>query len=450
LFGAVTARGAAAAELTDAAWLQAMLDVEAALARALARAGLVPAAAAQAVVVMAQPARISLAELAAGTAAAGNPIASLVEQLGRSLPREATNALHRGATSQDVIDSALMLIARRALAHVIADLRAAADNAAELARAHRESVMVGRTLLQHAVPVTFGLKAAGWLWALDDAWLRLSVVRRSQLLVQYGGAAGTLAPLGERGVEIMRLLAAELELGEPVLAWHTLRAPVLVLAQAAGLAAAALGKIARDVVLLAQTEVGELQESAAAERGSSSTMPHKHNPVGSVAVLSCTRRLPGLIATLLAAAEQEHERAAGAWHAEWETLTELLRLLGSAASWLRELLSGLQVNTERMRANLEATRGLVFAERLGSTLAPRLGRFEAEALVRAAVNRAQTGHMHLRDVLLHEADLAKPLEEAGLLPQQIAALFDPSTYLGSSAQFIERALAAHAAARITP
>jgi 3-carboxy-cis,cis-muconate cycloisomerase len=310
--------------------------------------------------------------------------------------------------------------------------------------------MVGRTLLQHAVPVTFGLKAAGWLAALDDAWLRLSKVRRDELVVQYGGAAGTLAPLGERGVEVMKLLAAELELGEPVLPWHTLRAPVLALAQAGGLAAAALGKIAHDVVLLAQSEVGELHEHAAAERGNSSTMPHKQNPVASVAVLSCTRRLPGLIATLLAAAEQEHERAAGAWHVEWETLTELLRLLGSAASWLRELLSGLQVNPERMRANLEATRGLVFAERLSSTLAVRLGRFDAEALVRAAVHRARTRNVHLRDVLLNEADLAKSFEEAGLLPAQIDALFDPSSYLGSSAQFIERVLAAHAAARLGP
>jgi 3-carboxy-cis,cis-muconate cycloisomerase len=445
----VAARGAAAEELTDAAWLQAMLDVEAALARALARAGIVPASAAQAIVSVALPARISLAELAAGTAAAGNPIISLVEQLGRSLPREASSALHLGATSQDVIDSALMLIARRALAHVITDLRAAADVAAELARVHRDSVMVGRTLLQQAVPVTFGLKAAGWLWALDDAWMRLTRVRCSGLLVQYGGAAGTLAPLGERGIEVLQLLAAELELGEPVLAWHTLRAPVLALAQAAGLAAAALGKIARDVVLLAQGEVGELQERAVADRGKSSTMPHKSNPVGSVAVLSCTRRVPGLIATLLAAAEQEHERAAGAWQSEWETLTELLRLLGSAASWLRELLSGLQVNTERMRINLEASRGLVFAERLRSTLAERLGRFQAEALVRAVVHRAETRHMHVRDVLLQEAEFAKPLEEAGLSPERVAALFDPSSYLGSSAQFIERAIAAHAAARLT-
>jgi 3-carboxy-cis,cis-muconate cycloisomerase len=446
LFGGLFARGAVSGELTDAAWIRALLDFEVALARALSRAGLAPETAAQAVVAAAEPARISLVDLAAGSVKAGSPIPALVKQLGSSLPLEAAAVLHRGATSQDAIDTALMLIAKRALAHVLSDLDAAAVSAAELARAHRGSVMLGRTLLQAAVPITFGFKAAGWLWALDDAHARLAEAR-DRLPLQYGGAAGTLAPLAERGVEVAHLMAAELALDEPVLPWHTLRAPVLDLASACGIAATVLGKIARDVSLLAQTEVAELSEPVAAGRGGSSALPHKRNPVGSVATLSCTRRIPGLLATLFAAAEQEHERAAGAWHAEWETLTELFSLLGSAASWMREVIAGLSVDTERMRANFEATGGLPLAERLSAELALRVGRERAETLLQGAIERARSERLHLREAVSRDADLSQALQDANIGPEQLARAFEPSGYLGSSAQFIERALALHASRR---
>jgi 3-carboxy-cis,cis-muconate cycloisomerase len=444
LFAGVFARGAVVAELNDAAWLRALLDVEVALARVLARAGIVPESSAEAISSAAVPANISLADLAAGSGAAGNPVPALLEQIEARLPLAAVGALHRGATSQDIIDSALMLLSKRALAHVLADLDSAAGAAARLASQHRGSVMLGRTLLQVAVPITFGLKAAGWLWSLDDARARLAAVR-AQLPVQYGGAAGTLAPLADRGAEVAQLLAAELGLSEAVLPWHTLRAPLLELAAACGIAAAALGKLARDVTLLAQNELAELSESVADRRGGSSTMPHKQNPIGSIAALGCTRRVPGLIATLFAAAEQEHERAAGAWHAEWETLTQLLTLLGSAASWIAEVLAGLSVDSERMRANFAAALDLPLSERLRSELAALVGRAPADLLLRAAIERAQRERLQLREVLARDADLCQALRDAGIGAVQLARLFDPDAYLGSSSQFIDRALAFHAA-----
>jgi 3-carboxy-cis,cis-muconate cycloisomerase len=446
LFAGVFARGEVAAELSDAAWVRALLEVEAGLARALAKAGLVTDAAAAAVVAAADPAQISIEELAQGCVAAGNPVPALVKRLETLLPPSAASALHRGATSQDVVDSALMLIAKRALSHVLADLDAAAKSAAALADQHRASIMLGRTLLQAATPITFGLAAAGWLWSLDDASVRLAELRE-QLPAQLGGAAGTLAPLADRGAEVARFFAAELGLREPVLPWHTLRAPILRLASACGVATAALGKIARDVSLLAQTELDEVREHAARGRGASSTMPHKQNPIGSIAALSCTRRIPGLLATVFAAAEQEHQRAAGSWHAEWETLSEILGLLGAAASWMREVLENLTVDVERMRANFDAALGLPFAERLRIELPARLGREPAATLLQTAIERARRDRRSLREVLSRDADLAPLLQQAGFDDAELDRAFDPHAYLGSAASFIDRALAHHASRR---
>jgi 3-carboxy-cis,cis-muconate cycloisomerase len=329
---------------------------------------------------------------------------------------------------------------------VLADLDAAADAAAGLARQHRGSVMLGRTLLQAATPISFGFAAAGWLWALDDATARLAEARE-QLPVQLGGATGTLAMLGDRGSEVVRLLAAELALCEPVLPWHALRAPILRLASACGVAAAALGKIAGDVSLLAQTEVGEICEPATEGRGVSSTMPHKQNPIGSIAALSCTRRIPGLLANLFAGAEQEHQRAAGSWHAEWETLSELLALVGSAASWMREVLAGLTIDAERMRANFDAALGLPLAERLRMELSQRIGRKRAATLLQTAIERARRDRLTLGAVLSRDADLAQPLQAAGLGAAELERLFEPTQYLGSAETFIDRALAHHTTRR---
>lgn len=304
--------------------------------------------------------------------------------------------------------------------------------------------MSGRTLLQQAVPVTFGLVAAGWLTGIDEARQELRRVRETRLAVQFGGAAGTLASLGDAGPAVAALLADELGLRLPVLPWHTDRLRIIELAAALAGASAVLGKIARDVTLLAQSEIAEVHEGAgAASRGGSSAMPHKRNPVAAVVILGCTRRAPGLLATLAACAEQEHQRAAGAWHAEWQTLADLLRLTGSAASWAAELLAGLQVDAARMRANLDAAAGLPMAEQVAAELGPAIGRLAAHDLVAAASARATAEGTGLGEALLSDPVAAASLGAAGIGRAQIDAALDPAGYLGATAEFVRRALAAH-------
>jgi 3-carboxy-cis,cis-muconate cycloisomerase len=266
--------------------------------------------------------------------------------------------------------------------------------------------------------------------------------------VQFGGAAGTLASLGPDGPPVARLLAAELDLALPVLPWHTDRSRIVEVAAACAIAAGALAKIARDVTLLAQSEVAEVREggggSGGERRGGSSAMPHKQNPVAAIAILGCTRRVPGLVATLTAAAEQEYQRAAGAWHAEWEPFADVLRVTGSAASWAVDLTGGLVVDPARMRANLDATRGLPLAERVAGLLAPALGRAAAHDLVARASAHAVAVGGTLREALLGVPELAGWMDGAGITSAQIDAALDPAGYLGSAGAFTDAALAAHA------
>jgi 3-carboxy-cis,cis-muconate cycloisomerase len=458
LFGGVFARGGVEAD--DAAWLQAMLDAEAGLARALERAGLAPAGSGEAVTAAARAGNFDPNELGGLAALTGNPVPGLARALARQVPQTAVSAVHRGATSQDIVDTAAMLLAKRAIDVMAADLARAADAAARLAAAHRDSIMIGRTLLQQAVPVTFGLVAAGWLTSLDEASAGLDAVS-PRLAVQFGGAAGTLASLGEAGQRVTALLAAELGLAAPVLPWHTDRLRIIDLGTALARVAAVLGKIARDVTLLAQSEVGEVSEGggpaearadqrgadqqapASPRRGGSSAMPHKRNPVASIAILGCTRQVPGLLATLAAASEQELQRAAGAWHAEWEPLTALLRLTGSASSWAADLLPGLVVDTSRMAANLAATKGLPLAEHVSSLLAGVLGGAQAHDLVAEAGARATSAGLPLRDVLLSVPKLEERLSSAGITAEQIDSALEPSGYLGATDAFITAAIDAH-------
>ena len=437
LFSGVFARGGV--NVSDAAWLQAMLDAEAALARALERAGLAAAGAGAAVTAAAQAARFDPGELGEQAPLAGNPVPALVRALTGMLPPSAAGAVHQGATSQDIIDTAMMLLARAALDEVLASLAEAAGAAARLTADHQETVMTGRTLLQQAVPVTFGLVAAGWMTGLDEARSALAVIRHERLAVQFGGAAGTLASLGTAGPRVAALLADELGLAEPVLAWHTDRLRIVQLAAALAAACAAAGKVARDVTLLAQTEVGEVREGGdgqpGARRGGSSAMPHKRNPVAAVATLGCARQAPGLLATLTACAEQEHQRAAGGWHAEWQPLASLLRLTGSAASWCAAMLAGLEVDAAAMRANLDAAGGLPLAEHVTAVLAPRLGRLAAYDLVAAAAAGAARTGRPFRDELAGAGH--------GLSPGEIDSALDPAGYLGAASEFAGRALAAH-------
>jgi 3-carboxy-cis,cis-muconate cycloisomerase len=442
LFAGLFDRGAAATG--DAAWLQAMLDAEAALARALERAGLAAAGAGAAVTAAARAEDFDAADLGRQAVLTGNPVPALVRALSAKVPADAREAVHQGATSQDILDTAAMLIARRALDAIIADLQLAAASAADLAERHAGTVMAGRTLLQQAVPVTFGLVAAGWLVSIDEATAELARVRDRGLAVQYGGAAGTLASLGSAGPTVTALFAAETGLPEPVLPWHTDRQRILRLAAALAGACAAAGKIARDVTLLAQTEIGEAAEGAGeAGRGGSSAMPQKRNPVASVLILGCARRAPGLLATLAAATEHELQRAAGAWHAEWEPVSDLLRLTGSAVSWAAELLAGLRPDEARMRANLDAAGGLPLAEHVAAVLAPKLGRLAAHDLVRAAAAVAVTDGVSLPDAMLADPDIRAKLASAGVTRGDLVAAVDPAGYLGTAAEFVRRALAVH-------
>ncbi|MGY1615521.1 3-carboxy-cis,cis-muconate cycloisomerase [Geodermatophilus sp. SYSU D00691] len=432
LWSGTFARGGAAAAVSDEAWLRALLEVEAALARAAARTGLVPTTAADAVTAAcADPSRLDLAAVVARAADAGNPVPPLVKVLQAAVGERDAVAVHVGATSQDVVDTALVLLARAAIAAIDADLAAAARSAAGLARDHADDPVMGRTLMQQALPTTFGLKAAGWLAGLDGARERLAEVVAS-LPVQYGGAVGTLAASKGSGTDVRARLAEELGLVATAAPWFTVRLPVADLAGALGAAAGVVATVAVDVVLLAQTEVAEAAEVAEG-RGGSSAMPHKANPVAAISARACARRAPGLVATLLAAMEQEHERAAGAWHSEWPALTDLLTTVGSAASWLAESLAVLRVDADRMAATVAAAAEPALAQRATDALAETLGRAAAHEAVADAARRARETGLPLAAVLAERTDLDRGLLEAS------------GPDLGEAAAQVEAVLAEHAA-----
>ncbi len=438
LFAGLFAHGGAAARASDQALLEAMVEVEAALLEALAELGLAPAEASRELTdaVAAGRLELDLDELGRATGEQGTPIPGLLRALRRQLPDTASAHLHKGATSQDVIDTAIMLVSRRALEAAVVDLDGAADACARLAERYRDAIEPGRTLLQQALPVTFGLKAAIWLTGIDGAIEGLRAVRDRELAVQFGGAVGTLANLGDRGLDVGAAIAERLGLVLPAVPWHTIRLRPARLAAALGATLGVLGKIGRDVVLLAQTEVAEVAEGGGEGRGGSSTMPHKRNPVGAIGLVACAQRAPGLVATVMAAMVQEYERGAGAWQAEWEPLLELLRLTGSAAAIARELLSGLEVDPEKMRADMDATGGLVMSESVAAALADGLGRSKAQALVEQAARRSVEEGRGFRDVLLELPEVSDALG-----PERLDAALDPAGYLGVSAELIDRALA---------
>jgi len=400
----------------DTAFLQAMLDAEAALARALA-----PADAAAVVTDAARAGLYDVRDLARRARSGGNPVIPLVADLTAAVARtdgDAAAYVHRGATSQDILDTATMLVAARALPLIVAHLDRTAAELARLAAAHRATPMPGRTLTQHAVPTTFGLKAAGWRSLVLDARDRLAAVRP---VAQLGGAAGTLAAFDD-GIPLLARFAAETGLAEPGLPWHTLRTPIADLGSALAFAVGALGKMAADVLVLSRTEIGEVAEGAG---GGSSAMPHKSNPVRATLIGSAARQAPGLAATLLGSLAAEDERPGGAWHAEWQPLRELLRLAGGAARDAAELATGLRVFPDHMAANLELTDGLIVSERLIAALAPVVGRAQAKALLTQA------------------AQEAKPLAEAlaDTLPaDRLRELLDPTTYVGAAPALTDRAL----------
>jgi 3-carboxy-cis,cis-muconate cycloisomerase len=419
-------------ELGDRAWLQAMLDSERALAVAEAEAGLIPSAAAEAIADCCRAELFESARIAHEGRGSGNPAEPLVRALRAAVGDEAAGSVHYGATSQDIVDTAAMLVGRRALDLIAADVDAVTAACAGLAESHRGTPMVARTLLQQALPTTFGLKAATWLAGVLEA-RRLVLAAQGEMAVQLGGAAGTLAALGERGPEVVSRMARELGLAEPALPWHTSRVRVAALGSSLSALAGALGKIALDVVLMAQTEVGELSEPAGESRGGSSTLAHKRNPIGSTLALAGARRAHAYAGLLSGSLVQEHERAVGAWHAEWDGLSGVLAASGGAAANMAEVLGGLVVHRERMRDNLAVTRGLILSERLVFALAERIGQAEARALVSEAGARAGERNTALRDELA--ADRRTPMTAA-----ELDAAFVPETYVGAADVFIDRAL----------
>lgn len=439
LWDGTFARGGAAAAVSDDAWLQAMLDVEAALARAAARCGLVSeSAAAEVTRVAGAPGALDVAAVVAQAADAGNPVPPLVRVLRDAVGPHAAGAVHVGATSQDVVDTAMVLLARRATAALDADLATAAAAAARLAADHRDDVAIGRTLLQQALPTTAGLKAAVWLAGLDGARARLAAVDAA-LPVQYGGAVGTLAASDGSGLDVRAALADELGLTTTPVPWFTVRLPVADLAGALGAAAGVVATIALDVVLLAQTEVAEAAESgeglSGQVRGGSSAMPHKRNPVAAISARACARRAPGLVGTLFAAMEQEHERAAGAWHSEWPTLSALLVTTGSAAAWLADCLGGLRFDTDRMAAVVEAASGAQLAGALADALTPSLGRGPAHDAAADAVREAAREGRVLAQVVRERTDVDAAALLTGAAPDT-----------GEAAAQVDAALAAHTVA----
>lgn len=425
-----------AAIFSGASFAQRMLDVEAGLARAQARAGMIPQGAADAIASACRVDRFDLTVLYRDAAQTGTPVIPLVRMLTDLVPGDARKFVHWGATSQDVIDTAMVLQMRDGLDLVIERLLAIAAISATLADRHRRTPMAGRTLLQHAVPITFGLKAARWVAAAARLVRRLRDLRERALVVQLGGAAGTLAAMGNQGVHVMEGLARELDLGTPELPWHTERDRVAEVATALGITAGAMAKIATDVALLSQNEVGEVSTTAGPGAAGSSTMPHKRNPVEATAAIACARLAMGLVPALLSAGAQEHERAVGGWQAEWQAVPHLFRAASGAVEWMHRALSGLEVDAGRMRANLDLTGGLIMAEALTMALAEHLGRPEAYRIVQRAADRAAQTDKPLLEVAAADAQIL-----AVLAPDSIARTLDPSAYLGSTDAFIDRALA---------
>lgn len=425
----------------DQGRVQAMLDFEAALARAEARVGVIPASAVAPIGAACNAGLYDFAALGEAIATAGNSAIPLVKALGKQIAAssaEAERYVHLGATSQDVMDSGLVLQLRQALELIESDLAALAVSLATQAQRHAATPLAGRTWLQHATPVTLGMKIAGWLGAVTRSRQRLRELKPRLLVLQFGGASGTLAALGEQALPVAQALAEELQLSLPEQPWHTQRDRIVEFGAVLGLIAGSLGKLGRDVSLLMQTEAAEVFEPSAPGKGGSSTMPHKRNPVGAAVLIGAATRVPGLVSTLFSAMPQEHERSLGLWHAEWETLPEICCLVSGALQQARLLADGLEVDAERMARNLQLTQGLVLAEAVSIVLAQRVGRDTAHHLLEQCCKRAVAEQRHLRAVLGDE-----PQVTAELSSTELDHLLDPAHYLGQAQTWVERAVAEH-------
>jgi 3-carboxy-cis,cis-muconate cycloisomerase len=418
-----------------------MLDFEAALARAEARVGLIPQTAVASIDAACRAEHYDFATLGEAIATAGNSAIPLIKALGKQIAKnnaEAERYVHLGATSQDVMDTGLVLQLRRALELIEADLAQLGETLATQARRYVATPMAGRTWLQHATPVTLGMKIAGWLGAVTRSRQRLLELKPRLLVLQFGGASGTLAALGEQAMPIAEALAADLQLTLPEQPWHTQRDRLVEFGAVLGLIAGSLGKLGRDISLLMQTEAGEVFEPSAPGKGGSSTMPHKRNPVGAAVLIGAATRVPGLLSTLFSAMPQEHERSLGLWHAEWETLPEICCLVSGSLQQALLVADGLEVDADRMTRNLDLTQGLVLAEAVSIVLAQRVGRDTAHHLLEQCCKRAVAEQRHLRAVLGDEPQVTAELSDA-----ELDRLLDPAHYLGQAHTWVERAVAEH-------
>lgn len=426
---------------SDRGRVQGMLDFEAGLARAEARVGMIPGEAVAPIEAACKAELYDFHALGEAIATAGNSAIPLVKMLGKQIAASDAGAeryVHLGATSQDVMDTGLVLQLLAALSLIEADLSRLGDALAQQAQRHAATPLAGRTWLQHATPVTLGMKIAGWLGAVTRSRQRLAELKPRLASLQFGGASGSLAALGDKALPIAQALAEELRLNLPEQPWHTQRDRLVELASVLGLVAGSLGKLGRDISLLMQTEAAEVFEPSAPGKGGSSTMPHKRNPVGAAVLISAATRVPGLVATLFSAMPQEHERSLGLWHAEWETLPEICCLVSGALQQALLIANGMEVDSQRMLKNLDLTQGLVLAEAVSIVLAQRLGRDAAHHLLEQCCKRAVAQQRHLRAVLGEE-----PKVTAELSGDELDRLLDPAHYLGQAQTWVQRAVAEH-------
>src|SRR5271170_4499782 len=423
-----------AAIFSDESVLQAMLDFETALARAEARCGVIPAQAADAITAAARLDNFDIGALADAAFRAGTPVIPLVKILTDQVRRadaQASRFVHFGATSQDVADTGLILLLKGAQTILVADLGRLEGALRRLADEHARTVMLGRTLLQAAPPVTFGLKAAGWLASVRRGRRRLQKTLSGAAVLQFGGASGTLASLGNRGIPVAQALSADLGFGNPPAApWHTQRDQLATLICSCGVLTGSLGKMARDISLLMQNEVGEAAEPGGEGRGGSSTMPNKRNPTACALTLAAAHRVPGLVASFLSAMLQEHERGVGGWQAEWPIIAAVVQSTGVAIASMAEVAEGVSVNAQKMRLNIENTNGEIFAERAMMLLAAKLGRDVAHKILESAARKSAEEGRNLSAVL---AEIPEVTIHLG--PAELKQLEAPEQYLGSAEAF---------------
>ncbi|HET8887450.1 MAG TPA: 3-carboxy-cis,cis-muconate cycloisomerase [Candidatus Angelobacter sp.] len=421
---------------SDESILRAMLDFEAALARVEGRLGVIPRSAASTISNVARATELdeaAIANISNEARRSGTPAIPFVRTFTKCVREQnkaAAGFVHWGATSQDLCDTALVLLLQKSQSILESDLRRLERALQRLSQQHRGTVMLGRTLLQAAPPVTFGLKAAGWFGAVSRGHQRLNAAFDGCLMLQFGGACGTLAALGKDGPRIAQALASELKLRCPEAPWHTHRDRLASFICACGVLTGSLGKMARDILLLSQNEVAEVAEPGGDGHGGSSTMPHKRNPVGSVLALAAAQRVPALVSSFLSAMVQEHERAAGGWQAEWPIVSSIVQSTGLAIACMAEVAEGLTVDKERMRANIEATRGIIFAERASLLLGKKIGRDRAHKLIEQASSKSAVSGLRLSDALAEMPEIAQHLMAA-----ELRDLDNPAHYLGAAEDF---------------